>query len=206
MWGYAYCRLKETALEYKVKWTLKNDVFWDVMPCGSCNRSFRGTYYAFLRSVLRLLVTANVVPSSPIFTSDDGVDTFLRNVDVYNSNTASHIQEGILRSRRRENLKSYTALTGWALQRRRNASPVRYELGFYIPEDDSLHSHRRENLKSYMKWTYPKIPPPPVAVFCSLVIERLPEVAGHLTRVAYRVQTATAKQFLHSRHGHQQQQ
>jgi hypothetical protein len=27
--------------------------------------------------------------------------------------------------------------------------PVKYELGFYIPEDDILHSHRRENLKSY---------------------------------------------------------
>jgi hypothetical protein len=27
-------------------------------------------------------------------------------------------------------------------------SPVRYELGFYIPEDDILHSHRREYLKS----------------------------------------------------------
>jgi hypothetical protein len=25
-------------------------------------------------------------------------------------------------------------------------SPVRYVLGFYIPEDDILHSHRRENL------------------------------------------------------------
>jgi hypothetical protein len=29
-------------------------------------------------------------------------------------------------------------------------SPVKYEQGFYIPEDDILHSHRRENLKSYM--------------------------------------------------------
>jgi hypothetical protein len=28
-------------------------------------------------------------------------------------------------------------------------SPVKYELGFYIPEDAILHSHRRENLKSY---------------------------------------------------------
>jgi hypothetical protein len=28
-------------------------------------------------------------------------------------------------------------------------SPVRYEMGFYIPEDDILHSHCRENLKSY---------------------------------------------------------
>jgi hypothetical protein len=27
-------------------------------------------------------------------------------------------------------------------------SPVRYELGIYIPEDGILHSHRRENLKS----------------------------------------------------------
>jgi hypothetical protein len=29
-------------------------------------------------------------------------------------------------------------------------SPVKYELGFYIPEDDILHSHSRENLKSYI--------------------------------------------------------
>jgi hypothetical protein len=28
--------------------------------------------------------------------------------------------------------------------------PVRYELGFHIPEDDILHSHRRENFKSYI--------------------------------------------------------
>jgi hypothetical protein len=34
-------------------------------------------------------------------------------------------------------------------------SPVRYELRFYIPEDDILHGHRRENFKSYIalaKW------------------------------------------------------
>jgi hypothetical protein len=28
-------------------------------------------------------------------------------------------------------------------------SPVKYEPGFYIPEDDIFHSHRRGNLKSY---------------------------------------------------------
>jgi hypothetical protein len=28
-------------------------------------------------------------------------------------------------------------------------SPMKYELGFYIPEDAILHNHRRENLKSY---------------------------------------------------------
>jgi hypothetical protein len=32
-------------------------------------------------------------------------------------------------------------------------SPVRYELGFYISEDDILHSHKGENLKSYMTLT-----------------------------------------------------
>jgi hypothetical protein len=32
--------------------------------------------------------------------------------------------------------------------RRRNMSPVKYELGFYIPEVGILHSHCRENLKS----------------------------------------------------------
>jgi hypothetical protein len=29
-------------------------------------------------------------------------------------------------------------------------SPMKYELGFYIPEDDIRHSHRRESLKSYI--------------------------------------------------------
>jgi hypothetical protein len=32
-------------------------------------------------------------------------------------------------------------------------SPVRYELGFYIPEDGTLHSHRRGNLESYITLT-----------------------------------------------------
>jgi hypothetical protein len=32
-------------------------------------------------------------------------------------------------------------------------SPVRYDLGFYIPEDGILHSHRREDLKSDISLT-----------------------------------------------------
>jgi hypothetical protein len=51
-------------------------------------------------------------------------------------------EDDILHSHRRENLKSYITLTGWTLQRRRNVSPVKYELGFYVPEDDILHSDR----------------------------------------------------------------
>jgi hypothetical protein len=57
-------------------------------------------------------------------------------------------KNGILHSHLRENLKPYIWLIGCALQRRRNVSPVRYELGFYIPEDGIRHSHRRENLIS----------------------------------------------------------
>jgi hypothetical protein len=47
--------------------TMKNGVFWDVTPCGSCKtQRFGGTHLVFLRSMRRLLVTASVVPSSPI--------------------------------------------------------------------------------------------------------------------------------------------
>jgi hypothetical protein len=51
-------------------------------------------------------------------------------------------EDEIFHSHRREDLKSYIALTGWAQKRRRNVSPVKYELRFYIPEGDILHSHR----------------------------------------------------------------
>jgi hypothetical protein len=33
-------------------------------------------------------------------------------------------------------------------------SPVRYELGFYIPEDDILHSHRSESLVFYVIYMF----------------------------------------------------
>jgi hypothetical protein len=56
------------------------------------------------------------------------------------SNRRNIPEDGILHSHRRENLKSYISLTNWILQWRRNVSPVKYELGFYIPEDDILYS------------------------------------------------------------------
>jgi hypothetical protein len=43
--------------------------------------------------------------------------------------------------------KSYIVITVWTLYQRRNLFPVRYGLGFYIPEDGILHSHLRQNLK-----------------------------------------------------------
>jgi hypothetical protein len=42
--------------------TMKNAVFWYVMPCGSC----KDRRFVFLRSVHQLLVTTNVVPGSPM--------------------------------------------------------------------------------------------------------------------------------------------
>jgi hypothetical protein len=77
--------------------------------------------------------------------------TLMMETSVLTTATRRNIPEDvILRSHRRGNLKSCIALTGWALQRRRNVSPVKYELGLYIPEDAIFHNHCRENLKSYI--------------------------------------------------------
>jgi hypothetical protein len=68
--------------------------------------------------------------------------------------TRRHIPEdGTLHSHRRENLKSYIALNGWALYRRCTVFAVRCELGFHTSGDDILHSQRLENLKSYIALT-----------------------------------------------------
>jgi hypothetical protein len=48
------------------------------------------------------------------------------------------LENGILHSHRRGNLKSYIALTGWARKLRSKVFPMRYELGVYIPEDGIL--------------------------------------------------------------------
>jgi hypothetical protein len=88
---------------------------------------------AFLRSVSRLLVTANV-PSSPILVTLMMEAVSSSETSVLTRATRHNIPEDdILHSHCRENLKSYMALTGWTLQWRRNVSPVKYELGFLYP-------------------------------------------------------------------------
>jgi hypothetical protein len=69
----------------------------------------------FLRSLRRLLVTANV-PSSPILVTLMMEVLSSSETSVLRRAARSNIPEdAILHSHRRENLKSYIALTGWAL-------------------------------------------------------------------------------------------
>jgi hypothetical protein len=122
---------------------MKNSVIRDVTPYDSCKN----------RSVLRLLLTANVVPTSPILIAMMMEAIRSSEAPVLTEATQQHIPEDFLHSHHLENLKSYRALTGWALYLICNVFPVRYELGFYIPADGILHSHRLENLKSYLALT-----------------------------------------------------
>jgi hypothetical protein len=108
----------------------------------------------FLRCVLQLLVTAKVVPRSPILSTL--MIEVLRSSETSVLTRATRLnisEDDVLHSHLSETLKSYIALTGWAIERRRSVSHVRYELSFYIPEDDILHSHRREHLRSYIALT-----------------------------------------------------
>jgi hypothetical protein len=70
----------------------------------------------FILSVLRLLVTANIVPSSPILVTLIMEAVCSSETLVLTRATQSNIPEdSILHSHQRESLKSDMALTGWAL-------------------------------------------------------------------------------------------
>jgi hypothetical protein len=83
---------------------MKNGVFWDVTPCGISS------------SVRRLLVEASVVPSSPILVTlmKEALDSSVTSV-LTRATRRNIPQDDILHSHRRENLKTYIALTGWTL-------------------------------------------------------------------------------------------
>jgi hypothetical protein len=68
---------------------------------------------SFLRSLLRLLVTANVVRSSTILINLMMEEILFSETSVVIRAKRRNVPEdGIINSRRRENLKSYIALTG----------------------------------------------------------------------------------------------
>jgi hypothetical protein len=70
----------------------------------------------FLRSLRRLLVTASVVPSSPILITLMMEVLSSSETSVLTRATRRNIPEdAIFHSHHRENLKSYIALTGWTL-------------------------------------------------------------------------------------------
>jgi hypothetical protein len=64
--------------------------------------------------------------------------------------TRCNIPEDILHSHRRENLKILLGIHRLVYVAEMFCAPVRYELGFYIPEDGVLHSYRCENLTSFL--------------------------------------------------------
>jgi hypothetical protein len=87
--------------------TMKNAVFWDLTPCGSCKNR---------HSVRRLLVNANFVPISLILVTLMMEVIGSSETLILTTATRCHIPEDcILHSHRRENLKSYIALTDWTL-------------------------------------------------------------------------------------------
>jgi hypothetical protein len=73
-------------------------------------------HLVFLCSMCRLLVTASVVPSSPIL-----VTLMMKALSSYETSVLTRAtwrnipEDAILHSHRRENLKSYTSLTDWTL-------------------------------------------------------------------------------------------
>jgi hypothetical protein len=82
---------------------MKNAVFRDVTQCGSCKN-----YVVFLRSLRRLLVTANVVPSSPILAIPIMEALCSSKMSVLTRAAwGNNPEDGILHSHRRGNLKYY---------------------------------------------------------------------------------------------------
>jgi hypothetical protein len=76
----------------------------------------------------RLLITPNVVTTSILVTLIMEALCSSETSILIRATRRKIPEDRILHSHCRENLKSYITVIGWALQQRRNVSPVRYEL------------------------------------------------------------------------------
>jgi hypothetical protein len=76
----------------------------------------RALRFLFLRSLRRLIVTATVVPSSPFLATlmTEALRSFQTSL-LTGATRRCIPEDGILHSHRRENFKSYIALTVWTL-------------------------------------------------------------------------------------------
>jgi hypothetical protein len=91
--------------------TMKNGVFWDVTPCGSCKSRRFGRSYR-----LHHHGGKNVVPNSPILVTLMMQETYSSESSVIKRATRHNIpEESTVLNHRSEYLKFYIALPGWAL-------------------------------------------------------------------------------------------